>query len=133
MINITNTEKLMTNILDMGIGSKKINAVVKDINLISVLRPNNKLQSKIVLTVVDTATGLEYKISDAWIEYKNEVVIRALWFFEAPDGIYADSTLAKAMKFYKVINLKDFIGLTIGLYPDSKEFFTLIVTNKINQ
>lgn len=119
----------MANILEMGIGSNKVNAVVKNVDLINVLRPDNKLQPKIVLTVVDTATNLEYKVSDAWVEYKSEVIIRALWFFETPDGIYANSTLAKAMKFYKIKNLKDFIGLTVNLYPDKNNYLTLIITD----
>jgi len=121
----------MTNVLDMGIGSKKITAVVKNIEVISVLRPNNKLQQKIVLTVVDTTTNLEYKVSDAWINFKGEIIIRALWFFETPDGIYADSTLAKAMKFYHITNLKDFIGKTVNLFPDKNEFLTLVLTPEI--
>jgi hypothetical protein len=122
----------MTNVLEMGIGSKKIKAVIKNIDLISVLRPNNKLQQKIVLTVVDTTTNLEYKVSDAWVDFKDQIIIRALWFFETPDGIYADSTLAKAMKFYHINNLKDFIGKTVNLFPDKNDFLTLVITPKIS-
>lgn len=122
----------MTTILDMGIGSKKVTGVIKKIDSINVLRPNNKLQQKIVLTVVDTATNLEYKVSDAWTEFKDELIIRALWLYETPDGIYANSTLAKAMKYYNTTHLKDFIGLTINLYPDKNNYLTLIITDKIN-
>ena len=122
----------MTNILDMGIGSNKITGVIKKIDSINVLRPNNKLQQKVVLTVVDTATNLEYKVSDAWVEFKKEIIVRALWLFETPDGIYANSTLAKAMKYYNIKQLKDFIGLTISLYPDKNNYLTLVITNSIN-
>lgn len=119
----------MIDILEMKIGSEKINAVVTDIALVNVLRPNNTVQQKIVLTVVDTATKLGYKVSDAWTEYKSNIIIRALWFYETPDGIYSDSTLAKAMRYYDVNVLKDFKGKTVQLLPDKRNFLTLIATN----
>jgi len=122
----------MTTILDMGIGSKKVMGIIKKIDSINVLRPNNKLQQKIVFTVVDAATNLEYKVSDAWVEFKDELIVRALWLFETPDGIYANSTLAKAMKYYNIMYLKDFIGLNISLYPDKNNYLTLVITNSIN-
>lgn len=121
----------MSDILNLKIGSKKINGIIKNIDIISVLRPNNKLQQKIVFSVVDIATNSIYKVSDAWTTDKGCLVIRALWLYESPDGIYADSTLAKSMKFYNITNLKDFIGTTINLYPDNKNYLTLVITDDI--
>jgi len=121
----------MKDILEIGVASKKINAIVKDLQLISVLRPEKGLQQKIVFKTVDETTESKYNVSDAWTIYKGNLTIRALWFFEAPDGIYAESTLAKAMEFYKVKNLKDFIGKTVQLYPDKNNYLTLVTTDQI--
>jgi hypothetical protein len=121
----------MKNIIDIGVASDKINAVVTDVQLISVLRPNDRLQQKIVLHVKDEATENIYKVSDAWTDFGDDIAVRALWFFETPDGIYAQSTLAKSMKFYKLKNLKDFIGKTVKLYPDKNQYLTLVMTDRI--
>jgi hypothetical protein len=121
----------MKNILTMGVASQKTNAIIKNIELISVLRAESKLQQKIVLHVVDETTQLEYRVSDAWIDYKDEPMVRALWFLETPDGIYAESTLAKAMLFYNVKNLKDLVGQTVKLFPDKNKYLTLVITDKL--
>jgi len=121
----------MDTVLNMKVGTKKINAVIKDIQLLSVLRKNNTLQQKIVFKVIDEVTKLEYNVSDAWITVEDELCVRALWFYETPNGIYSHSTLAEAMRFYNIKVLRDFIGKIVKLYPDKNDYLTLVITNDI--
>jgi len=119
------------NLLDLKIGTSIRKLIVKDINKELIVKDkNNELKEmyKVIFKVNDDYTNNNFNISDAWVQTNTGIQIKGLWLALQNNGdeILKTSTLAKVLKYYNVNTLKDLIGQTVYVYPDSKNFLVLV-------
>lgn len=118
------------NILNMKVGKVR-NLVIKDIKQETINKNIDGIPTeleKIVFEAEDTYTHKIFFISDAWVKTIDSVAIKGLWLALQNDGkeIQKNSTLAKLLEYYKTDTLQEFIGKTVEVYPDAKNFLVLV-------
>lgn len=125
----------MNNLLNLGISEKpkddeKRKLKVVDIAEKEVQLKNQDIAKKVIFKTVETATGKNFTISDAWIESPSDKRVAGIWLsLEEEQEISKGSTLAKLLKRQEVDTLGELIGKELDAYPDKNNFLVFTTCN----
>ena len=124
--------KNFNDLLDMKIWYGPRLMEITGVKLLEVEMPQYGLSNKLVFSIKDVQ-GNPFSISDIWIKDKNDTLgIMGLWFQYDEIGnkvhIKANSSIAKLMEYYSCESIRGFIGKTVEVFPDDRNFLALVAT-----